>query len=108
MDFEELIRKTEKVDKLFKQRFDKRDRALDLVEEVGELVQAMQVLDKRKLTNDPKKQRAKADVADALADILYDLILLAEEFEIDLGSEYKKMLSSLQKRVEKGEFDENE
>lgn len=105
MDFERLVEETKKLDKLFKTRFDKRDRALDLVEEVGELVQAMQIVEKRKLTNDPRKLKTQKDIVDALADILYDLILLAEEYEVDLVSEYIKMLRQLEKRVKKGEFD---
>lgn len=97
---------TRKLDKLFKKRFDKRDRVLDLVEEVGELVQAMQIVEKRKLTNDPQKQKTKEDIADGLADVMYDLILLADKYEIDLGNEYLEMLESLNKRLRKGEFDE--
>ncbi len=56
------------------------------------------------MTNDPLKQRTEKDVADALADILYDLILLARDYDMDLEKEYVEMLVSLEKRIKKGEF----
>ncbi len=108
MKFEEIVKKTKELDSMFKQRFDTRDRALDLVEEVGELAQAMQIFEKRKLTNDPSKRRSKKDLADALADILYDVILLAGQYEINLEKEYIEMLERLKERVGRGEFDGNE
>lgn len=108
MDFDQLIEKTKKIDRMFKKRLDKRDRMLDMVEEVGELAQAMLVMEKRKITNDPAKRRTKKRLADALADVLYDLILISEDYQVDLGAEYRKMLVELEKRIKKGEFNENE
>ena len=105
MDFGKLIKDTSELNKKFTKKFDKRDRMLDLVEEVGELAQAMMIVDRRKFTNDPQKKRTKADIADALGDVLYDLILLAEDYEIDLEQEYSEMLDRLKDRVKKGEFD---
>lgn len=105
MEISEAVKKTKELDKKFKTRFDRRDRALDLMEEAGELAQAMQIESGRKLTNDPAKNRTKADVADAICDMLYDLILLSVSYGLDLEKEYKKMLVGLGKRVKKGEFE---
>ena len=56
--FEELVERTKLlVEESAKesQRFDKRDRMIDLTEEVGELAQAILIVEKRKITSDPKK-----------------------------------------------------
>ncbi|MFC1654081.1 hypothetical protein ACFL1M_04505 [Patescibacteria group bacterium] len=104
VDIAELIDKTRDLNKKFKKSFSKQDRMMDLMEEVGELSQAMLIVDGKKLTNDPKKQKTRKDIADALCDVLYDLVLLTDDYEIDLGKEYKQMLERLEKRIDKGEF----
>ena len=74
MKLEEIIEQTTRLNSRFEKKFDKKDRVLDLVEEVGELAQAILIVEKRKLTRDPLKQKRTEDIADALADILFDLI----------------------------------
>ncbi len=108
MDFKQVIEQTERIGRAFEKRsrkFTKQERMLDLVEEVGELAQAMLIVDKRKLTEDPKKRKTRADIADALGDIMFDLILLAKDYEIDLASEYTNTLNHLSERLDEGEFD---
>lgn len=75
------------------------------MEEVGELAQAILIVEKKKLTSDPAKQRTKADIANALGDIVFDLVLLADDYELDLFAEYAKVLQELRTRTESGEFD---
>lgn len=104
MDFQNLIAKTKKVNEQFSADYKPKDRMLDLVEEVGELAQAMLIVSQTKKTNDPAKQRNLSDIADALADILYDLIILADDYKIDLDHEYADMLDRLQTRINIGEF----
>lgn len=104
ISFEEIITRTKKLDKIFPHKFDERDRFMDLVEEVGELSQALQITSKRKYSSDPKKQKTIEDVSDALCDVMYDLLLLADMRGIDLESEYTQMLDRLEKRVKEGEF----
>ena len=48
--------------------------------------------------------RTKNDIADALADILFDMVMLADEYEIDLEKEYGEMLGRLEARIDGGEF----
>lgn len=102
--FDELIKKTHELNDSFSHQMSKQDRMIDLVEEVGELAQAMLIVDKRKKTNDPSKQKTKADIADALCDVFYDLIMLSKNYDIDLPSEYTSMLARLKARVDGGEF----
>lgn len=101
MDFSELIRETLIISDKFKTKLNKQNRMLDLVEETGELAHAMLMVDGGKTSGDPGKQRTKADIADALADILYDLVILAKEYDIELDDIYPKMLEEMKNRFEK-------
>lgn len=107
-DFQDLIEQTKQLNQEFQKRgnqYDKRSRLIDLMEEVGELAQAVHIVEGFKRTNDPAKAKTKADIADGLADILYELILLSLDYDLDLESEYRKMLDQLGKRLKNGEFD---
>jgi NTP pyrophosphatase (non-canonical NTP hydrolase) len=74
-------------------------RSLDLVEEVGELCNAILVREGHK-----GKKRAKAELADSLVDILFDLILLADIYKIDLDKEYLKMIADIKRRQKEKQF----
>lgn len=107
-DLNQLIKDTVKLKNKFEaqgNKYDKRSRLIDLVEEVGELAQAIHIVEGFKKTNDPKKSKTKEDVADAICDILYELILLAKDYQLDLPQEYQEMLVRLNERVDNGEFD---
>ena len=108
MQFDELIEKTRKVVNGFDSKFTKQDRLIDLMEEVGELAQATLIVDGKKHTNDPNKQKTVEDVADALCDVMCNLVLLADDYNVDLPREYSDMLDRLNKRIEGGEFVKNE
>lgn len=103
-----LIDKTLKLSNEFASRgntYDKRSRIIDLVEEIGELAQAVHIVEGYKFTNNPAKQKSVEDVADGICDILYELILLSLDYDIDLEAEYQKMIDHLSYRVRTGEFD---
>lgn len=108
MNIKKLTEETKRLNRKFKVQMTNTERMVDLTEEVGELAQAMLIVEKKKLTNDPLKKRTKADIADALADIFYDLLLLADTYGVDLEDEYESMLSRLDKRIKEGEFDGDE
>ncbi len=99
-----IIDNTRKIVETFPQKMGVEERFIDLVEEVGELAQAILITRGKKYTNDPRKQKTIEDVADALSDILFNLIVLADGLEIDLEREYQQMLKRLQERLDKGEF----
>ena len=105
MSLKDLIKKSKKISKQFPKKFqwDGKERFIDLVEEVGELANAILVYEKNK----PKRTLFKGNsVVDALCDILIDVLLLADSYGIDLDAEYPKMLKRLKRRIKKGEFDE--
>lgn len=100
-----LIQQTKKIAKQFPHQYTKQDRLLDAVEEMGELAQALLIVEKIKTTNDPIKQRTVDDIADALCDVLFNLILLADDYAIDYPTKYQQMLAQLQQRLKQGEFE---
>jgi NTP pyrophosphatase (non-canonical NTP hydrolase) len=107
MDTKLLIDKTFEVSAEFDKRgatYDKKERVLDLVEEVGELAQALLIVEGVKQTQDPKKQKTVVDIKDALCDILFALVHLAKSYDTDLFEEYMLMLDRLKARLDSGEF----
>ena len=102
--FQSLVDQTKKIAAQFPHHYTKQNRMLDTVEEVGELAQAILMVEKIKTSNDPAKQRTVDDIADALCDVLYNLILLSRDYNIDYATEYQSMLTRLQSRLDKGEF----
>lgn len=104
MDFTKLVKETILIKNRFKTDLGKQGRMLDLVEEVGELANAMLMVDGNKTSGNPDKQRTKADIADALADCLYDLIILADHYDVDLESEYSEMLERMRERFKSGDL----
>lgn len=105
MSFKKLTQESKKIARNFPRKFQwkGKERLIDLMEEVGELANAILVYEKNK----PKKVLFKGNsIADALCDILFDLLLLADYYGIDLGEEYPQMLERLRERIKKGEFKE--
>lgn len=83
-------------------KWSKEARLIDLMEEVGELSNAVLVKEGYK-----NQKRAKAELEDSFCDVLYDLLILSKEYKVDLESEYLKMLEALEKRVKKREFQDD-
>jgi len=105
MSLKKLTERTKKITKKFPRKFQwkAKERFISLVEEVGELANALLVREKNK----PKKTLFKNNsVLDALCDILFDLLVLADVYGIDLEKEYPKMLKRLEARIRRGEFEE--
>ena len=103
VDINKLAARTVAINNTFKVKFGKQGRAMSLVSEVGELMDAMLEVDggKEKGTRDAK---GKEHVADAIADILYNLFLIANHYDVDIAKEYEKVLADVEKRLSSGEF----
>ena len=71
-----------------------------MVEEVGELANAIQVEEGFK-----SKKRKRAEIADSICDILYELFRIAKWYRLDLDKEYRLVLKQIDNRRERGEFD---
>jgi len=97
----QLIQQTKKITKKFPgKEWQAETRFVDLIEEIGELANAILVKEKRKST-----KRQRAEIADSLCDCLWNIFILADIYNINLGSEYQKVLNNVAKRIKKGEFD---
>lgn len=103
---QDIIDQTKQIATKFPHHYTKQNRLLDAVEEMGELAQAVLITEKVKTTTDPAKQRTVDDIADSICDVMYNLILLAQDYQIDLPKEYQHMLSQLKTRLAAGEFNE--
>ncbi len=103
MDLKELTKETVKVNQKFDnwKAWDNNIRFIDLVEEIGELANAV-LTKQRAKGNKPGWQ--KEGFKDSLCDVLYDLLVLAEQNDVDLEKEYLEMLERLKKRIENGEW----
>lgn len=105
MSFKKLTQESKKIARKFPRKFqwEGKERLIDLMEEVGELANAILVEEKKK----PQSVLYRGNsIADALCDILFDLLLLADYYGIDLREEYPQMLERLKGRIKKGEFKE--
>jgi NTP pyrophosphatase (non-canonical NTP hydrolase) len=102
MELKKLINKTLEVRDRFGNKLGRKNRFIDLVEEVGELANAMLLYDKVK--PDRHKKGTKDEIADSLVDVIYNVILLADHYKINLDKEYLKMLKDLQKRANMNEI----
>jgi NTP pyrophosphatase (non-canonical NTP hydrolase) len=101
MNLSEAVSKTKKVSDLMPgEKWGIYQRFNDLVEEVGELANAIQVKEGWKSEN-----RAKSELVDSICDVLYSIFCVAAIYDIDLEKEYPKVLAQIEARRENGDFD---
>ena len=101
MKLNEAVAKTKKVkDKMPGKPWGIYQRFNDLVEETGELANAIQVKEGWKTKN-----RAKADLVNSVCDVLYSILLIADHYDIDLEVEYRAVLEEIDTRRKEGDFD---
>jgi NTP pyrophosphatase (non-canonical NTP hydrolase) len=103
VDFKEARDRTlevvSRIEELTGKKWGPEARFIDLVEEVGELANAILVKE-----NIKTRKKRSSDLADSIADVLYNLILLAHLYGFELDKIYEEMLDELKKRVENKEF----
>ena len=75
-------------------------RFVDLVEEVGELANAILVTENKK-----SKKRQKSEIADSLCDSIFNILMLADHYKVDLDQEYQKVLKEVEDRISQGKFE---
>ncbi len=76
------------------------NRFMELVEEVGELGNAIQTSEGFK-----SKKRKKSELVDSVCDVLFEIFNIASYYKIDLDKEYPKVLKFIDDRRKAGEFD---
>ena len=79
--------------------WDPKTRFIALVEEVGEIANALMLEH-----GDKPGEVRRAELADSICDALFDLFLLAKAYGIDLNKEYGVLLGQLRKRFKDGKF----
>ena len=80
-----------------KENISEKDELLFLIEEIGEMAEAI-----RKLSGNKENKDMKTDLEKELGDILPSLITLALRYNIDLEQAFEKTKSSIIKRYIKG------
>ncbi len=102
MNFGKAIKETQKVASKFqnKKPWKVHNNFAAMVEEVGELANAIQTDEGFK-----SKKRKRAEVADSICDILYELLRIADNYKVDLDKEYPLVLKQIDKRRKDGDFD---
>jgi NTP pyrophosphatase (non-canonical NTP hydrolase) len=88
-----------KIEKRTGKPWDPKVRFIDLMEEAGELANALLIEEGFKA-----EKRRRADLVDSVCDMLFDLLMLAEHFKIDLSEEYGRVLKHVEGRLENGEL----
>lgn len=97
----QLIKATHKVaSRLPNENWTIHTRFVELVEEVGELANAIQVDEGFK-----SKKRKKSEVINSVCDILFEILNIASYYKIDLTKEYPEVLREIDQRRKSGEFD---
>lgn len=76
------------------------NRMVELIEEVGELANAIQTDEGYK-----SKKRKKSDIIDSVCDVLFEVFNIAAHYKVDLDKEYPKVLKLIDDRRKAGEFD---
>ena len=97
--FLQLITEAVEAGKCFPNQWDLKTHYVDLVEEVGELGNAVLVK-----TGSKSVKRQRADLKDSFADVLFELILMANEADVDLEAVLTQMLRELKVRQENKEY----
>lgn len=101
MTLNELKKETKKIaDKFHNENWTIHTRLVELVEEVGELANAIQTEEGFK-----SKKRKKSDVTNSVCDVLFEVLLIADYYNIDLDKEYKDVLVEIDTRRKNGDFD---
>jgi len=94
--------KTKKVaDKIKNKNWTIHTRFVELIEEVGELANAIQTDEGFKT-----KKKKKSDVTNSVCDILFNILMIADHYSIDLDKEYPEVLDEIDERNRNGDFDQ--
>ena len=101
MNLNDAITRTRQVaDKMPPPKWGAHQRFVELVEEVGELANAIQTEEGYKTS-----KRKKSEIVNSVCDCLYELFLIAGIYNVDLEKEYPEVLKEIDERRKQGEFE---
>lgn len=98
--FEQIVSEILDAGSKFPNKWDLKTHYIDLVEEVGELGNAVLVETKSK-----SAKRQRAELQDSFADVLFELVMMADEAGVDLEEAITQMLTELKHRQENRDYD---
>lgn len=90
------IEQSQNIDKGFKKRWGIETRIVNLTEEVGELAHDILVTEKKK-----KDKLMGPSIGIGLANLLYEIFLIADHYKIDLDNDWQKFIDAMPKWVSK-------
>lgn len=90
------VKQSLEIDKGFKNRWDIETRIVNLTEEVGELAHDILVTEKKK-----KDKMLGPSLGIGLANLLYEIFLIAHHYKVDLDKDWQKFLEAMPNWVEK-------
>lgn len=96
-----IVERAERISKLFPRMMSKEERFINLVEEIGELANAIAIKENHKSI-----KRKRSDLQDSFADVFYNLIILSSLYHIDLEEEINTMMNGLEQRIRNRDFDD--
>lgn len=100
-NFNKAIKDTQKViSEMPGKQWNAHIRFVELIEEIGELANAIQTEEGYK-----SKKRKKSDLTDSICDALFEILAIAGKYKIDLDKEYPLVLREIERRRRDGEFD---
>ena len=97
--FQQIIQEVLEAGDRFPNKWDLKTHFIDLVEEVGELGNAVLIK-----TGSKSRKRQRAELKDSFADVLFELILMADEAGVDLEEVITQMLSELKVRQDNEDY----
>jgi NTP pyrophosphatase (non-canonical NTP hydrolase) len=100
MRLTEAVKETKKVAAKMPKQYTVYQRLTELLEEAGELANAIQTTEGFKPVS-----RRKSDLVNSVCDVLFELLLIAGIYNVDLDKEYPKVLEEIDSRRKEGEFD---
>lgn len=100
---QQLVVEVLEVGSNFPNKWDLKTHYIDLVEEVGELGNAILIE-----SNDKSIKRKRAELSDSFADVLFELIMMADEAGVDLEKVLTNMLEELRVRQRNGDYHNSE
>lgn len=96
MAFKELISQSKNINKKFQIQWGIETRLVNLTEEVGELAHDVLVKEGQK-----KDQLHTEHIGDNLTNLLYEIFMIADHYQVDLDQDWQKFIKVMPSWVEK-------
>lgn len=103
MDLSDLLKKANKVYEQFPNKWDGKTELVNLIEELGELANAVLIREGEK--GEKSEKRRRAELEDSFADVFLALAMLADKYDVDVEHAVLKALGEIEERQKRGEYE---